>query len=89
MTWLSTSWSYLIRQAPRGRRHAPRGWPLTRSSPHASLVGSNRPWSTTSEDLIFLDKDLAEVDLAALPTELTAQEVIQARLDEIDRAFGC
>ncbi|MGH3494510.1 MAG: hypothetical protein ACRDRL_20145, partial [Sciscionella sp.] len=30
---------------------------------------------------------LEEVDLAALPTELIAQEVIQARLDEIDRAL--
>ena len=39
------------------------------------------------EDLAFLNKDFASVDLTALPKELTAQQVIQARLDEIDRAL--
>lgn len=39
------------------------------------------------EDLAFLNKDLASVDLTALPKELTAQQVIQARLDEVDRAL--
>lgn len=41
----------------------------------------------TSEDLAFLDKDIGAVDLASLPKELTAQQVIQARLDEIDRSL--
>jgi hypothetical protein len=34
-----------------------------------------------------LNKDLGAVDLTALPKELTAQQVIAARLDEIDRAL--
>jgi len=41
----------------------------------------------SQEDLAFLDQDLAEVDLSTLPKELTSQEVIQSRLDEIDRAL--
>lgn len=42
----------------------------------------------TPEDLAFLEKDLGTVDLATLPKELTSQQVIQARLDEIDRTLG-
>lgn len=37
--------------------------------------------------LEFLKKDFSDLDLAALPSELTAQQVVQARLDEIDRSL--
>jgi len=45
------------------------------------------PGGLSPEDLAFLDKDLAGVDLTALPKELTSQRVIQARLDEIERCL--
>lgn len=35
----------------------------------------------------FLAKDFGGVDLSALPNELTTQQVVQARLDEIDRCL--
>lgn len=41
----------------------------------------------SADDLAFLNKDLGAVDFTALPKELTAQQVIAARLDEIDRAL--
>jgi len=52
----------------------------------ALFTSTARP-ALTADDLVFLDKDLGAVDLAALPKELTAQQVIAARLDEIDRAL--
>lgn len=42
----------------------------------------------TSDDFAFLERDLSAVDLGALPKELTSQQVIQARLDEIERALA-
>lgn len=41
----------------------------------------------TADDLAFLDMDLGAVDLAALPSELTARQVVASRLDEIDRVL--
>lgn len=38
-------------------------------------------------DLEFLARDSGEIDLHALPKELTARDVIQARLDEIQRCL--
>jgi hypothetical protein len=52
----------------------------------ALFTPAERP-ALTSDDLAFLNKDLGAVDLTALPKELTAQQVIAARLDEIDRAL--
>jgi len=40
-----------------------------------------------SADLDFLAKDFSTVDLASVTTELTVQQVIAARLDEIDRTL--
>ncbi|MFZ2272761.1 hypothetical protein [Corynebacterium variabile] len=40
-----------------------------------------------SADLDFLAKDFSTVDLASVATELTVQQVIAARLDEIDRTL--
>lgn len=37
--------------------------------------------------LDFLAKDFGRVDIAALPKELTTRQVVQARLDEIDRCL--
>lgn len=45
--------------------------------------------STTSDEasIDFLKKDFSNLDLTALPSELTAQQVVKARLDEIDRSL--
>lgn len=52
----------------------------------ALFTPAERP-ALTADDLAFLNKDLGAVDLTALPKELTAQQVIAARLDEIDIAL--
>lgn len=52
-----------------------------------NLFAPDGPDVLTPEDLAFLDKDIGSVDLASLPKELTAQQVLQARLDEIDRSL--
>ena len=38
-------------------------------------------------DIKFLNRDFGSVDLAALPTSLTAREVVQSRIDEIHKAL--
>ncbi|MEX2375304.1 MAG: hypothetical protein WD942_06915, partial [Dehalococcoidia bacterium] len=43
--------------------------------------------SPTQTDLQFLARDFGELDLAALPRELSSQDVVRARLDEIDRCL--
>lgn len=53
----------------------------------AVLFTRAEPPALSADDLAFLNKDLGAVDLTALPKELTAQQVIAARLDEIDRAL--
>jgi hypothetical protein len=40
------------------------------------------------ETLAFLDRDFGKVDVAALPSELTSQQIVQARLDEIGRCLS-
>jgi hypothetical protein len=42
----------------------------------------------TEESLEFLERDFSDVDLSTLPSELTAQQVVQARLDEIERCLA-
>ncbi len=37
--------------------------------------------------LEFLERDFGEVDLSVLPSELTAQQVVQSRLDEIEKCL--
>ena len=44
--------------------------------------------SASPASLEFLTKDFGEVDLAALPSELTSQQVVQARLAEIERCLA-
>ncbi len=39
------------------------------------------------ETLAFLNRDFGDVDLAALPSELTSQQIVRSRLDEIDRCL--
>ena len=43
--------------------------------------------SISPADLEFLEKDFGEIDLSALPGELTAKQVVEARLAEIDRCL--
>lgn len=43
--------------------------------------------SPEETDLQFLARDFGDVDLTALPRELSSQEVVQSRLDEIDRCL--
>lgn len=43
--------------------------------------------SPEQTDLQFLDRDFGEVDLTALPRELNSQDIVQSRLDEIDRCL--
>lgn len=52
-----------------------------------SAGGSSRA-SLSADDIRFLERDLGTVDLAQLPTALSARDVVQGRLDEIDRALS-
>lgn len=53
----------------------------------AAFAEPRRP-VLTPDDLDFLDRDFGAVDLSAVASELTLQQIIAARLDEIDRALG-
>lgn len=44
--------------------------------------------SEAALDTAFLDRDFGVIDLAALPSELTATGILQARLIEIERAIA-
>jgi len=44
--------------------------------------------SDSPETLAFLDKDFGDIDVTALPSELTSQQIVSSRLDEIDRCLG-
>ncbi|MDW3214099.1 MAG: hypothetical protein R8G01_08900 [Ilumatobacteraceae bacterium] len=45
--------------------------------------------STVSADtLTFLERDLSKLDLRSLPVELTAEKIVRARLDEIERCMS-
>ena len=59
------------------------------SALHEELVAVFGETSLSSEeaDLAFLAKDFEDLDLTVLPTELSSQDVVQARLDEIDRCI--
>lgn len=52
-----------------------------------ALFSAPEPPALTADDLAFLEIDLGVVDLATLPSELTARQVVASRLDEIDRAL--
>jgi hypothetical protein len=56
---------------------------------HDELRAQFTPLVTASDtsSLDFLAKDFGDIDLAALPTELTTQQVVRARFDEIDRCL--
>lgn len=54
----------------------------------AAFFGELNSDRLSPETLAFLDKDFGEVDIDALPSELTSQQIIQARLDEIDRCLA-
>ncbi len=43
--------------------------------------------AVSAETLSFLNRDLSGLDLGLLPTELTAEQVLRARLDEIERCM--
>lgn len=51
-----------------------------------AVFGETSPASEEA-DLAFLAKDFGDVDLTALPTELSSQDIVRARLDEIDRCL--
>lgn len=59
------------------------------SALHEELVATFGETSLSSDeaDLAFLAKDFEDLDLTVLPTELSSQDVVQARLDEIDRCL--
>lgn len=44
--------------------------------------------SLSADDIRFLERDLGAVDLGQLPTALSARDIVQGRLDEIDRALS-
>jgi hypothetical protein len=54
----------------------------------AAFFNAAREDRSSPETLAFLNKDFGDVDVAALPSELTSQQIIQARLDEIDRCLA-
>lgn len=43
--------------------------------------------TVATETLSFLDRDLSKLDLGSLPSELTAEQVVRSRLDEIERCM--
>jgi hypothetical protein len=44
-------------------------------------------YAPTAEEIAFLDKDLGNIDLSAVPVPLTFQDVIKQRRDEIERCL--
>lgn len=50
-----------------------------------ALLSSPQPDQPNPETLAFLNRDFGDVDVAALPSELTSQQIVRARLDEIER----
>ena len=48
---------------------------------------AERPEGASPSSLDFLAKDLSEIDLSALPSDLTAQQVVAARLIEIEQCL--
>lgn len=66
--------------------------PLTsfeqRTYEELSLVFVEHDSDVSAETLNFLNRDLSNLDLGSLPTELTAEQVVRARLDEIERCMA-
>lgn len=50
--------------------------------------GTPASGSLSAEDIRFLERDLGSIDLAQLPTALSARDIVQGRLEEIDRALS-
>lgn len=44
--------------------------------------------SVSPSSLEFLARDFGDIDLSALPSELTSQQIVQTRLDEIERCLA-
>ncbi len=53
-----------------------------------ALFNSAQPDRPSPETLAFLERDFGDVDVAALPSEMTSQQIVQARLDEIERCLS-
>ncbi|MGO1634979.1 hypothetical protein ACTXKQ_14455 [Corynebacterium variabile] len=71
---------------PRDRK-MPSEYDRTASDRVTTLMSKVLGPHLDSSDLDFLAKDFSTVDLASVTTELTVQQVIAARLDEIDRTL--
>ena len=52
-----------------------------------TVFSGSRGGQPSREELEFLGKDFSQIDLTSLPSELTAQQVVAARLDEIEKAL--
>jgi hypothetical protein len=52
------------------------------------LALGTAPSEASAADLAFLERDLGTVDLTRLQVALTSKEVLQQRLDEIERCMG-
>lgn len=52
-----------------------------------AMFADNDP-AVSAETLSFLNRDLSKLDLGSLPTEVTAEQVVRARLDEIERCMA-
>lgn len=55
---------------------------------HVFSTTESSSTSLSADDIRFLERDLGAVDLGQLPTALSARDVVQGRLDEIDRALS-
>ncbi len=52
-----------------------------------SAVFAENDSNVSADTLSFLKRDLSSLDLGALPTAVTAEQVVRARLDEIERCM--
>lgn len=53
-----------------------------------AFFGTTQQERPSADTMDFLAKDFSDVDVGALPSELTSQQIIQSRLDEIDRCLA-
>lgn len=72
----------------RGEELTPYEQRVLQTTTEMFSAGGSSGVSLSADDIRFLERDLGTVDLAQLPTALSARDVVQGRLDEIDRALS-
>lgn len=72
----------------RGEELTPYEQRVLQTTTEMFSAGGSSGVGLSADDIRFLERDLGTVDLAQLPTALSARDVVQGRLDEIDRALS-